>query len=115
MLDQDFCAYLEYELTKALANSPEPHLKSLWCDGILAPEFDHEYGKKFVNDKREVVMLAFLGKKGQEEYELTLRFGRMALSRFARDLEIASCVPSPDASDWFDVDVEKRKIWVQLD
>lgn len=114
MLDQDFCDFLEYEISKAFANSTNNQIKYIWCDGVLLPPLESAYSRKFVNDNRQIVMEAFSGLSGQDKYELILKFGPMSLSRYARDLDITECVPDPANSNWLDIDIEKRKIWIQL-
>jgi hypothetical protein len=50
MLDQDFCIYLEYEISKALGNSKEEGLNGFWCDGIIIDEpspFHTNVSKRF--------------------------------------------------------------------
>jgi hypothetical protein len=58
---------------------------------------------------------AFIGKDGQTEYELTMKFGNKALSRFTRSLNIKECVPNPDKHNWFNIDTKRNKIEIQLD
>ncbi|MGB8192790.1 MAG: hypothetical protein WCF67_12760 [Chitinophagaceae bacterium] len=114
MLPPEFCDFLEYELTKAFANSNNTEIKNFWCDGVLLPSSEAEYSKKFVNDNRKVIMSAFIGPDGQDKYELTLNFGNKALSRYARDLSITDCVPANNY-DWFDINTTERTISIQLD
>ena len=115
MIDNKFCEFIEYEISKYFTNSVNDNVKGFWCDGILLPTFENEYSKKFVNDNRKIVMIAFIGLSGQDKYELTLKFGNKALSRYARDLDIIECVPNSENNDWVDIDIERRRIWVQLD
>lgn len=115
MLDQSFCTFLEYEITKAFANSDNEVIKGLWCDGVLLPESSNSYSQKFVNDNRQIILKAFIGKDGQTEYELTLKFGNKALSRYARDLDIKECLPNMDKTKCFVIDTKERKIEIQLD
>jgi hypothetical protein len=115
MIDIEFCDLLEIKIEGALANSDKEPVKYYCCDGVLLPTFEHEYSPKYVNDNRQIVMTAFVGRDGQDKYELTLCFGRKALSRYARGLDIAECVPDPESSDWFEIDITERKIWVFLD
>ena len=75
---------------------------------------DKYYSQKFVNDNREILLTAFIGKDGQTEYELKLKFGRKALSRYERNLDIQECVPSSDDENCFIIDTEKFKIQIQL-
>lgn len=115
MLDQDFCEYLEYEICKAFKHSDNDQIKGFWCDGILLNETDSSDSHKFVNDHKQVMLKAFIGKDGQTEYELTLKFGNKALSRYARNLDIKECIPDLDKQNWFTIDIEQKKIELQLD
>ncbi|MFI5131053.1 MAG: hypothetical protein ACHQFX_13720 [Chitinophagales bacterium] len=114
MLDDDFCNFLEYQLTSAFENSDDKTLRGFWCDGIVLPSNENEFSKKSINDNRQVVAMAYLGKTGQEKYQLIIKFGKKALSRFARDLDIKDCVPDPETDDWYKVDTENKQIAIQL-
>ena len=67
MIDKAFCEILEYKITSMLRNSTNSQLKSYWCDGVLLPTFDYEYGQKYVNDKRQITLTAFIGVDGQDK------------------------------------------------
>ena len=112
MLDEDFCALLEYAITKALENSDKEELRGFWCDGVILR--DDEYSAKFINDKRKVTGTVFVGKTGQDEYELIINFGSKSLSRFATGLEISECIPDNENSDWLTVDTVKKRLVLQL-
>jgi hypothetical protein len=115
MIDRDLCEYLEYEITKSFEYSDNEQIKGFWCDGVLINQPDSNYSQKFVNDNRQAILKAFIGKDGQTEYELTLKFGNKALSRYARNLDIKECLPNPDKQNWFDIDTKRNKIEIQLD
>jgi hypothetical protein len=115
VLDQDFCEFLAYELCKAFKQSDSDQVKGFWCDGVLLCESECSYSQKFVNDNKQVILKAFVGKDGQTEYELILKFGSKALSRFARNLDIKECVPGPNELHWCDIDTAQNRIEVQLD
>jgi hypothetical protein len=115
MVDNDFCVHLEYVICNALKYSDDDRINGFWCDGVILDLPDNAYSHKFVNDNRQITLKAFVGKDGQEEYELTLKFGVKALSRFARNLDIMVCIPNPDEKNWFKIDTEQRKIELQLD
>lgn len=114
MLDQDFCTTLEYKLSEAFSNSTDQAIRSFWCDGILSPSSEYEISKKHVNDTREIVMTAFIGLDGQGQHKLTLKFGRKALSRYARDLDIKECIPDVTDEKWYEVDTTKKTIAIYL-
>lgn len=115
MVDTKFCELLELKIENVLANFDREPEKYFWCDGVLLPTFEHEYSKKYVNDNRKIIMTAFVGEDGQDKYELILSFGRKALSRYARGLDISECIPDPSSNSWFEIDITEHKIWIQLD
>ncbi len=115
MLGQAFCEFLEYEISKMFEHSVNDQTKGFWCDGVLLSQPESNYSQKFVNDNRHVKLKAFIGKDGQTEYELILKFGPQALSRYARNLDIYACVPSPDRLNCFYIDTKRNRIELQLD
>jgi hypothetical protein len=115
MIDQDFCVFLEVEICKAFEHFNIEDAKGFWCDGVLLSQPNSYYSQKFVNDRREIQLKAFIGKDGQSEYEVTLRFGKKSLSRYARNLSIKECVPSSYNTNWFNIDTKKNKLVIQLD
>ena len=115
MLNIEFCEYLEFQISKALKNSVSEEINGFWCDGIILKQPDIFYSQKTVNDKKQVILKAFIGKDGQSEYELTLKFGKNSLSRFARNLDIKECIPNPEKPIFFDIDINLNKIKIDLD
>ncbi|MDI3320785.1 hypothetical protein [Pinibacter soli] len=115
MLDNKFCWFLELEISNALASSKDDNLKGFWCDGVLLPTFENDYSKKFVNDSRQITMTAFIGLTGQDQYELILRFGPTALSKYARDLDISECIPKDKTDEWFYIDLKEKTVIIQTD
>jgi len=114
MLDKEFCDFLESKLEEVFVNSPDKKINHFWCDGILLPPIEKYCSKKFVNDNRKIGMLkVFAGLTGQDEYELTMNFGSKALSRYARDIDISECWQEME-SNWLEVDIENKKITIQL-
>ena|SRR6185503_4854247 len=114
MLNQDFLNFLEFHLTKAFSHSPDITVKKLWCDGILLPDNENDYSKIAINDKREVQVKAYIGKDGQSEYSMLMKFGRNSLSKYAKGLDITDCLPKVDESDWYEIDPEKNRIIIHL-
>lgn len=115
MLDQDFCETLEYKICEALENISDEKVKGFWCDGVLLSEPDSYYSQKFINDNRQTKLKAYVGKDGQGVYSLKLQFGKKALSRYARNLDIAECIPQTDFDNWFNIDTSKQELEIQLD
>ena len=115
MLDQDFCEMLEYKICEVLENIRNEKVNGFWCDGVLLSEPDSYYSQKFINDNRRAKLKAYVGKDGQGIYSLTLNFGNKSLSRYARNLDIAECIPHTDFDKWFSIDTSKQEIEIQLD
>lgn len=115
MLDREFCEFLEHSICKAFEDPDNEALKGFWCDGVLLPAAAGSYSHKSVNDNRRISLKAFIGKEGQSEYELILKFGNKALSRYARNLHIKDCIPVQRGTNWLDVNIEKKRIEIQLD
>ena len=114
MLDQNFCSFLEYHLSKCFKHATDEDLKHFWCDGITLPSNESSYSIKSINDNRLVVLTAYLGKNGQEEYSLLIKFGDRSLSRYSRELNINNCIPDFEKNDWYFVDKKKKHITIQL-
>jgi hypothetical protein len=115
MINQDFCDILEHAISRALQHLENDETKGFWCDGILPSQPGIYNSKKHVNDHREVQLKAFIGKDGQTEYAMILKFGNRSLSRYARDLTIQECVPGADKENWLTIDIDNKIIEVQLD
>jgi ATP phosphoribosyltransferase regulatory subunit HisZ len=103
MLDQDFCDYLEFQICKAFKHSADDKIE------------ENAYLLEYIKDKKQITLKAFIGKDGQTEYELTLRFGKKALSRYAKNLDLKECIPNPEKQDWFYIDIDHTNIEIQLD
>ena len=113
MLDQDFCEHLEYALTEALGVQPDEALSGFWCDGVMLPT-DYHVSARAINERKEVLLTAFVGADGQQTYQLRLCFGPEALSRYNNGQEIKSCIPTTDEAEAYSVDPIKKMIVVQL-
>jgi hypothetical protein len=115
MFDQDFCAFLEYEICKAFQHSDNEEVKGFWCDGVLPLATSNSYSHKSISDSRQIPLKAFIGKDGQAEYELVLKLGNKAVGRHAGNLDIKECIPSPSRPNWFSIDTKRGKMEIQLD
>lgn len=114
MLDKDFYISLEYAISEALAASTEEAIKGFWCDGVMPVEPDSHYSPKHVNDHRAIRLRAFVGKDGQTEYDLVVKFGPKALSRYSRGLSIQDCITANSEENWLTIDTNARRIEVKL-
>jgi hypothetical protein len=112
--NEDFCAQLEYHLTRTFKMYNYINLRGFWCDGILVPTNDLQLTKKNINDKRKIVTKAWLGYDGQDKYEMTIYFGQYSLRRYAKGNDLSDCLPSEDTMEWVSLDMNSRTIELQL-
>lgn len=113
-LPSDFYLHMEVAITRALANLDQEETRGFWCDGVMPVSPDHQYEAKFVNDNRTFELKAFAGKDGQSEYRLLVQLGPKAVSRYARGLDINTCIPDAAEADWFRIDTANQLIHIQL-
>lgn len=113
--NEDFCTHLEYHLGETFENSDNEELKGFWCDGISwHPISDSQLTKKSVNDTKKIVTKAWIGKDGQEEYEMTIRFGKYSLRRYAKGARLHDCIPSTESMDWVEITPSTKTIQITL-
>ena len=113
--NEKFCTHLEFHLGQTFKNSDRPEVNEFWCDGVSwIPDLDNQLTQKSVNDTRQIVTKAWLGKNGQDEYEMTIRFGKYSLRRYAKGTEMLDCIPSSNSMEWIDIEPENKKIEITL-
>jgi hypothetical protein len=115
MIDKLFCDFLEYKICELFNDFYNEETQGFWCDGIVMTHADYSYTKKSVNDNRKMNFLAFVGKDGQQEYEMTLKLGNRAFSRFARGLDIKDCFPTSENRSFFSINTISKKIEISLE
>lgn len=111
--DEDFCVYLEYYLGVTFQKSEDERIKKLWCDGVAIPS-SNQLEKKFIYDNRKLITKAWIGVDGQSEYEMTIKFGKYSLQRFAQGKSLKDCVPGNQSANWIQIDIERNTIEIQF-
>ena len=114
MLNEKFCGFLEYHLSKSFKYSNDESIRPFWCDGVMLPSNENDYSKQSIKNNRQVLLKAFIGKDGQDEFALLLKFGDHALSKYVRDLDIMDCIPEIEKYDWYTVDKERKQVIILL-
>ena len=109
-LTQEFCEYLEYHLCDTFRNASDKTIRSLWCDGIAW----HDVPAAVVNENKALETTAWIGQDGQDEYFLKINLGACALKNIAEGLGLIDCIPSADSMDWVSLDIQGRRIEIQL-
>ena len=114
-LFSDFCEHLEYHLGAMVKNSHQEGIGGLWCDGVYPRDPDDpQLTKKHVNDTRKIETWAYIGKDRQDIYQMTIRFGKYSLRRYAKGKSLIDCIPSEETMDWIDIDMNKKTIELRL-
>ena len=114
--NKDFCSKLESRICREFENSKDTELKGFWCDGVLwKPLIENQLTKKHVNDKRQIVTKAWIGKTGQTEYQATICFGKMSLSKYAKGIDLTDCIPEEHSQeDWIEIDIVNKTLEIKL-
>jgi len=55
-----------------------------------------------------------MGKTGQDQYDVTIRFGKYSLRRYARRTNLIDCIPKEGTLDWVDIDIKHKSIEIRL-
>ena len=115
----EFLESLEQYLDNALEQFLDKRINSLSCDGILPPWMEKQLSRKSVNDTRQItgITVFFLGleqRSGNTVYELTIKFGKYSLRRYAKGTSLIDCIPDPDSTDSINIDAENKKIVLTL-
>ncbi len=113
MFSDKFYTYLEYKISQAFALEKDVKLRFLWCDGVAKPDnevnFNFDYIKKF----SRIDLKCWVGKSGQEGYNLVLNFGEQSKNKILKNQEIIDCIPNNN-EDWIFLDIENKKLEVHL-
>jgi hypothetical protein len=79
------------------------------------PTSEKAYSKKTVNDSRQIITQAWIGRGIDEQrYECIIKFGKYALRRYAKGTNLKGCIPGRETTDWVELDIEKKTIVVRL-
>jgi hypothetical protein len=108
--NENFCAQLEYHLTRTFGKSKDKKMNGFWCDGVAMPFIESQLTKKSVNDTRRIVTKAWLGYDGQGEFEMIINFGRHSLKRYAKGSGLEDCLPGEESMDWITLDIDRKTI-----
>ena len=117
---EDFCVYLEFHLCRTFDNSTAEELRGFWCDGVSwAPYFNPDVNRDYLRiekvlEEKKIVTTAYLGKSGQDRYEMTLILGNMALINYEKGRSLIIALPDEESMDWIDLDIENKTIELRL-
>lgn len=113
--NEEFCTTLEYHLCKTFSKSDYEDLKGFWCDGISwIPVDEKQLEKEELSKNKQIITEAWIGKNGQDKYQMTIYFGKFALNKYLKDDDLLGCIPSSDSMDWIVIDPKKNVIEIYL-
>jgi len=109
-LNDNFCSYLEYHLSRALKNSDRTDIQRFWCDGVLCEPISEAK----LSRVRRIEAKAWFGTDGQDEYTMAIKFGENALNQYIKGGDLVSTIPSENSMNWIDIDTDKKTIEIRL-
>ncbi|MEE9364245.1 MAG: hypothetical protein V3U92_16720 [Cellulophaga sp.] len=113
--NEKFCTKLKSRICHELEKSTDPELKGFWCDGISWLPTENQLTKKHVNDKRKIETKAWVGKTGQTEFKTIINFGKKALSKYAKKMDLTECIPNLESqAEWIEIDIKNKTIKIEL-
>lgn len=113
--NEEFCSHLEYRLKEAFGKTNSTATDGFWCDGISwTPTNSRQLSKLSVNKARKIETIVWIGKSGQDEYNLTIEFGKYALRRYAKGSSLEDCIPGSESMDWIEIDKDNKRMKVKL-
>jgi hypothetical protein len=113
--NKNFCSHLEMILSKIFKDSKDNEIRHYWCDGVSwDPMPSSQLSKKSVNDTRKIITNAWIGVEGQDEYKMTVHFGKYALRRYARSQSLIDCIPQSSTMEWIKINTKEKTIEIYL-
>lgn len=111
--NQEFCEYLERKLDfDHLGNE---RVKGFWCDGIDHFPSDIKSLLKSILEKTKVIKTtAWIGKDGQDIYEMEIFFGENSLKNYQQNSSLIDCIPVENYKDWIEINPDSKTIKVKL-
>lgn len=118
MFNIEFCSHLEWSLdfSNAEQENTEYYVESFWCDGIMhIPQDPESLLYNSLKRDKQIITKAWIGYGGQDIYEMKIKFGKKSLDKYKKGESLIDCIPkSDDPKKWIILDVNRRKIEVQL-
>ena len=89
-------------------------VRGFWCDGVAMPFVDGHVDNDFVQRAKQITTSAWLGKNGQDKYELVIKFGKQALDLYACGGDLSGSLADEMLSGVIHVDATRKTIEIQL-
>jgi len=112
--NMDFCARLEYHLTKTLGSVNDNMLKYIWCDGIEIPAIYEQFTIESIRNIRSISTMCWMGFSGQDRYQMTINIGPCARRKCFEGQNLKDCLPDSSSMAWVVLDMENFTVLLQL-
>ena len=111
--NKEFCDNLEFKLD--FDNLDKEEVKGFWCDGINhIPNDIKSLLKANLVNKKELKTNAWIGKDGQGEYKMTIKFGNQSIEKYKQNQSLVNCIPTDNFQNWINIIPEKNEIEITL-
>ena len=111
--NKEFCEHLEFKLD--FDDLKKEEVKGFWCDGVdHIPNDIKSLSKTILAKNKEIKTNAWIGKDGQGEYKMTIKFGNQAIERYEQNQSLVNCIPTNDFQSWINISPEKKEIEIKL-
>ena len=110
-LTKTFCDHLEYRLTQVFQLSNRQDIKGFWCDGVSG---DVLWEAETDTEQRYLVTKAWIGKDGQDPYEVTIWLGPLAAKRCDQGEDMVDFVPNVGSMEWIKIEPGRNIIEIFL-
>ncbi|MEO0789892.1 MAG: hypothetical protein AAFY36_14580 [Bacteroidota bacterium] len=113
----EFCSELEYKLSvDSFKSLGDQRVSGFWCDGIdHIPNNPRDLSINRIEQNRQISTRAWIGKDGQDLYEMTIHFGNDSIACYRMKKSIIDCIPEGDLCDWVRIWPEERRIEIYLE
>ncbi|MCQ6960133.1 UPF0158 family protein [Mucilaginibacter aquariorum] len=112
--NQNFCYELEYHLTRAFENAPDPEISKIWCDGVLMPFEDRQLQRENVFSTQKIETEAWIVMTENEKYQMTIKLGKRSIKKCKEGLPLSDCLPDENSLKWISFDTKNKCIELQL-
>ena len=111
--NEEFCNQLEWKLD--FKELEDERLKGFWCDGVdHIPMKPVNLSQLRIRINKEIKTKAWIGKDGQDIYEMTIKLGEKSLANYELKQSLIDCIPEGNYKKWIKVDPEIKIIEVKL-
>lgn len=94
MFNPNFLNALEYQINNDLQNLNDHALEGYFCEGLMQADDTDNFNKKYIEEKKIVMLQAYLGTDAGSRYDVVLKFGPQALDCVKNDRDLMSCIPA---------------------